>query len=153
MQGFTTEAYETHSQWKCHQRRKFWIKLSPSSFWWLIESNAILYPRRVNTRKRKAEEKKCVKCNIYTFQWVFIIKAHDMMKDYKKLPIAQRSQSIKSQIFLVCPKGRLGICRDRRDRRSCKIFVSCVNFFRKQRSFLLILQVYTHLNVNFLHNC
>ena len=49
--------------------------------------------------------------------------------------------------------GRLGICRDRRDRRSCKIFVSCVNFFRKQRSFLLILQVYTHLNVNFLHNC
>ena len=48
---------------------------------------------------------------------------------------------------------RLGICRDRRDRRSCKIFVSCVNFFRKQRSFLLILQVYTHLNVNFLHNC
>ena len=51
---------------------------------------------------------------------------------------------------LVC---RLGICRDRRDRQSCKIFVSCVNFFRKQRSFLLILQVYTHLNVNFLHNC
>ena len=48
---------------------------------------------------------------------------------------------------------RLGICRDRRDRRSCKIFVSCVNFFRKQRSFLLILQVYTLLNVNFLHNC
>ena len=23
---------------------------------------------------------------------------------------------------------RLGICRDRRNRRSCKIFVSCVNF-------------------------
>ena len=107
MQRFTTEAYETHSQWKCHQRRKFWIKLSPNSFWRLIESNAILYPRRVNTRKRKAEEKKCVKCNIYTFQWVFIIKAHDMMKDYKKLPIAQRSQSIKSQNFLVCPKGSI----------------------------------------------
>ena len=50
-------------------------------------------------------------------------------------------------------RARLGICRDRRDRQSCKIFVSCVNFFRKQRSFLLILQVYTHLNVNFLHNC
>ena len=48
---------------------------------------------------------------------------------------------------------RLEICRDRRDRRSCKIFVSCVNFSRKQRSFLHILQVYTHLNVNFLHNC
>ena len=45
---------------------------------------------------------------------------------------------------------RLGICRDR---RSCKIFVSCVNLSRKQRSFLHILQVYTHLNVNFLHNC
>ena len=48
---------------------------------------------------------------------------------------------------------RLGICRDRRDQRSCKIFVSCVNFSRKQSSFLYILQVYTHLNVNFLHNC
>ena len=36
---------------------------------------------------------------------------------------------------------RLEICRDRRDRRSCKIFVSCVNFPRKQRSFLHILQV------------
>ena len=30
---------------------------------------------------------------------------------------------------------------------------SCVKFSRKQRSFLNILQVYTHLNVNFLHNC
>ena len=48
--------------------------------------------------------------------------------------------------------ARLGICRDRRDRRSCKIFVSCVNFSRKQRSFSHILQVHTHLNVNFLHN-
>ena len=47
---------------------------------------------------------------------------------------------------------RLGICRDRRDRRSCKSFVSCVNFSRKQRSFLHILQIFTHLNVNFLHN-
>ena len=45
---------------------------------------------------------------------------------------------------------KLGICRDRRDRWSCKSFVSCVNFSRKQRSFLHILQVYTHLNVNFL---
>ena len=48
---------------------------------------------------------------------------------------------------------RLEICRNRRDRRLCKIFVSCVNFSRKQRSFLHILQVYTHLKVNFLHNC
>ena len=48
---------------------------------------------------------------------------------------------------------RLGICRDRRDRRSCKIFVSCVNFSRKQRSFIHILQPDTHLNVNILRNC
>ena len=48
--------------------------------------------------------------------------------------------------------SRLGICRDRRDRRSCKSFVSCVNFSKKQRSFLHILQIFTHLNVNFLHN-
>ena len=56
-------------------------------------------------------------------------------------------------ILLGKIRVRLEICRDRRDRRSCKIFVSCVNFSRKQRSFLHILQVYTHLNVNFLHNC
>ena len=49
-------------------------------------------------------------------------------------------------------ENRLEICHDRRDRRSCKNFVSCVNFSRKQRSYLHILQVYTHLNVNFLHN-
>ena len=60
---------------------------------------------------------------------------------------------IAESAFLRRGFHRLGICRDRRDRRSCKIFVSCVIFFRKQRSFLLILQVYTHLNVNFLHNC
>ena len=48
---------------------------------------------------------------------------------------------------------RLEICCDRRDQRSCKIFVSCVNFSRKQCSFSHNLQVYTHLNVNFLHNC
>ena len=48
---------------------------------------------------------------------------------------------------------RLEICRDRRDRRSCKIFVSCVNFSRKQCSFSHNLHVYTHLNVNLLHNC
>ena len=31
-----------------------------------------------------------------------------------------------------CP-GRLEICRDRHDRRSCKFFSTCVNFSRKQR--------------------
>ena len=55
-------------------------------------------------------------------------------------------------VFLPSIALRLGICRDRRDRRSCKSFVSCVNFSRKQRSFLHILQIFTHLNVNFLHN-
>ena len=60
---------------------------------------------------------------------------------------------LTSSIGTIIHGDRLEICRDRRDRRSCKIFVSCVNFSRKQRSFLRILQVYTHLNVNFLHNC
>ena len=32
-------------------------------------------------------------------------------------------------------KHRLEICRDRRDRQSCKIFVSCVNFPGKQHNF------------------
>ena len=40
-----------------------------------------------------------------------------------------------------------------RDQWSCKIFVSCVNFPRKQRSFLHILQVQAHRNVKFLCNC
>ena len=35
--------------------------------------------------------------------------------------------------------------------RLCKIFVSCVKFSRKQRSFFHILQVYTHINVKNLH--
>ena len=47
------------------------------------------------------------------------------------------------------PYTRLGICRDW---RSCKIFVSCVNFSRKQQSFSHILQVYTHPNLKFLLN-
>ena len=50
---------------------------------------------------------------------------------------------LKLFCFRVMAEGivliRLEICRDRRDRRSCKIFVSCVNFSRKQRSFFLIL--------------
>ena len=32
---------------------------------------------------------------------------------------------------------RLEICHDRRDRRSCKILASCVNFSRKQRIFCI----------------
>ena len=41
--------------------------------------------------------------------------------------------------------NRLEICRDRRDRRSCKIFPSCVNFSRKQRGSLSNL----HRNMKF----
>ena len=59
----------------------------------------------------------------------------------KKPPI------LLKKIYVRDPMYRLGICRDRRDQRSCQIFVSCVNFSRKKRSFLHILQVYTHLNV------
>ena len=44
---------------------------------------------------------------------------------------------------------RVHNCHDCHDRRSCKIFVSCVNFPRKQRIFLHILQVYTHLMQTF----
>ena len=40
-------------------------------------------------------------------------------------------------------KTRLEICRDRRDQRSCKIFVSCVNLSRKQRSFFKLCK-FTH---------
>ena len=32
---------------------------------------------------------------------------------------------------------RVEICRDRHDRRSCKICASCVNFHRKQRDWLV----------------
>ena len=64
-----------------------------------------------------------------------------------------RKVSFATKLLLEDLIHRLGIRRDRRDRRSCKIFVSCVNFSKKQRDFLLILQVYTHLNANFIHNC
>ena len=48
---------------------------------------------------------------------------------------------------------RLEIFHDRRDQRSCKTFVTCVHFSKKQRSFLNIFQVYTQINVNFPHKC
>ena len=54
-------------------------------------------------------------------------------------------------------RPRLEICRDRRDRRSCKIFVSCVNFSRKQRDFsdnLRKTRRFTHtLSVTLHKNC
>ena len=70
--------------------------------------------------------------------------------NYKQQVHSFEHISIPLNSLSVLVMFRLGICRDHRDRRSCKIFVSCVNFSRKQRSFLHILQVYTHLNVNFL---
>ena len=47
---------------------------------------------------------------------------------YLKYPAAAIMTKIE-----ISTKGldRLGICRDRRDRRSCKSFVSCVNFSKK----------------------
>ena len=71
----------------------------------------------------------------------------DVLHLFVRQPALATNQQCYQCIF------RLGICRDRRDRRSCKIFVSCVNFSIKQRSFLNILQVYAHLNVNFFHSC
>ena len=76
-------------------------------------------------------------------------KIRNIFKNSKKLVSLENVTKIQILLYMC---RRLGICRDRRDRRSCKIVVSCVNFSRKQRSFLHILQVYTHLNVNFLHN-
>ena len=71
----------------------------------------------------------------------------------KCFPENRRTQLQVDVFYFFSSTFRLEICRDRRDRRSCKIFVSCVNFSKKQRSFLLIWQVYTHLNANFIHNC
>ena len=51
-------------------------------------------------------------------------------------------------------RPRLEICRDRRDRRSCKIFPSCVNFSGKQRVSLSNLHrnmKFTQLFGNFTH--
>ena len=50
--------------------------------------------------------------------------------------------------------SRLEICRDRRDRRSCKNSSNCVNFSWKQRIFLQNLHInmkFTHLFVKFAH--
>ena len=83
---------------------------------------------------------------IVSWQGLIIVRADDF-KSSKRMPFRVVD---KISCFLV---DRLGICRDRRDRRSSKIFVSCVKTSRKQRSFLHTLQVYTHLNVNFIHSC
>ena len=103
--------------------------------------------------------------NIFNFTWKFSNQPFHRVCDASWTPefkLRQKRCSIWSllQLFyknhiikLLFMLRRLGICRDRRDRRSCKSFVSCVNFSRKQRSFLHILQIFTHLNVNFLHNC
>ena len=101
--------------------------------------------RDVNKSKRKTKEKE-----IRTSMQTYVVHQADAGREYL---ITMRALQLLAPSLQEMGKDRLGICRDRRDRRSCKIFVSCVNFFRKQRSFLLILQVYTHLNVNFLHNC
>ena len=73
-------------------------------------------------------------------------------QQYYILIIAKRKAGTQIDIQNIPLPDRL-VCRDRRDRQSCKIFVSCVNFSWKQRSLLYILKVYTHLNVNLLHNC
>ena len=57
----------------------------------------------------------------------------------KNLYIGYSSSKSEETSMFMNNVNRLGICRDHRDRRSCKIFVSCVNFSRKQRSFLYIL--------------
>ena len=54
----------------------------------------------------------------------------------------KRTERLKEKEMM---RFRLGICRDRRDWRSCKSFVSCVNFSRKKRDFYHILQVFTLL--------
>ena len=51
--------------------------------------------------------------------------------------------SLVNKVETYLNSYRLEICRNR---RSCRFFVNCVNFSRKQRSFLHILQVYTHLS-------
>ena len=54
----------------------------------------------------------------------------------------------------IWPVIRLEICHDRRERRSCKIFPSCVNFSRKQHGSLSNLHrnmKFTQLFGNFTH--
>ena len=61
---------------------------------------------------------------------------------------------LTSSIGTIIHGDRLEICRDRRDRRSCKIFPSCVNFSRKQRGSLSNLHrnmKFTQLFGNFTH--
>ena len=71
---------------------------------------------------------------------------------FSSIPSGEPCTTSHSTLLKFHQIPRLGICRDRHDRQSCKIFVNCVNFSRKQRSFLHILQVYTHPNVHTLFN-
>ena len=57
-----------------------------------------------------------------------------------------------SSIKICAHTDRVEICRDRRDRRSCKIFANCVNFPRKQHDFMHYMRKstrFTHLMCDF----
>ena len=73
---------------------------------------------------------------------------------HRKLAAKILKTPARLRIFLNACALRLEICRDRRDRWSCKIFPSCVNFSRKQRGSLSNLHrnmKFTQLFGNFIH--
>ena len=74
---------------------------------------------------------------LYIYQYDGVKLQCLMVKNFSWQKLAYNNQNWQIWFILL----RLEICRDRRDRWSCKIFVSCVNFSWKQCSFLHILQV------------
>ena len=78
-------------------------------------------------------------CVIVTFVMsVTFATGSDGARAQGKEGLASARHTGQNQFFLYFWREqwspRLEICRDRRDRRSCKIFVRCVIFSRKQRS-------------------
>ena len=115
-----------------------------------------------NMSKQTSNKKnpKCQCLPLLIFQTEFMMMLRQTLRQYVRWqwPKPIQSRNLFHTWFLLPhhpPQmiNRLEICHDRRDRRSCKIFATCVKFSKKQRSFLNIFQVYTHLNVNFLHKC
>ena len=66
---------------------------------------------------------------------IFVSKITKDLMDKNKAISGRISWTGSRRISWTGSRSRVEICRDRSNRRSCKVFVSCVNFSRKLCSF------------------
>ena len=82
-------------------------------------------------------------CNFSKPNWIWFGKGHWIKCSSRTSP---KSSLVTSQVLGLLMEGRLEICRDRRDRRSCKIFPNCVKFWGNNATLLGNCQVIYALN-------